>query len=190
MLRFHLACSLVLLAALSTGCLSKNPPLTVRYFEPPRPSIEANSAAGTDLVLVNVGSSKLAQESRMIWRLSPVELAFDDASRWVVQPKVFARRSLEAALLRSGTLDQDTTGPARLNVELTTFEGARSQAQAHVELTARLQPDGAPTLTQRFSASVPLAAVEADALAAGLGTALDDAASSVAAWVSSQLAPK
>lgn len=176
-------------AVLAAGCFSSpGPPPPVRYFEPAR--AEAAPAGRTaEPLRLSVGARAEVREL-MVWRLSEVEVAFDEENRWAASPAGFAEEALVDALFVRGAFHPQDGGRAHgLDVEVQTFEGALSdRPAARVVLVARFAPRSGEPAVGRFEATVPVAARKAPELAQGMGAALARATGELVGWVDGLLA--
>lgn len=182
----------LLAALLGAACISRAPAGQVRFFEPPvgaptdvEPAREPSSA----LHLVRVTAP--AHLGRpMVWRRSEVELVFDEQNRWAAEPASQLEEALRRALfVRGPYVPREGRGAARLEVRLTEYEGHLGRSPlARVALTATISTDERAR-SRRFAASVPLPRAGPEALAQGLGAALDELLEQVRAWLAGELAP-
>ncbi|MBK8979119.1 MAG: membrane integrity-associated transporter subunit PqiC [Planctomycetes bacterium] len=163
---------LALAATLLAGCLSSNPPVEPRFFEPPAPAGPLPELAGFELGRVTCAPHL---DARMTWRLSPVEVAFDERNRWIAPPDVLVGAALAARRPAAGA------PAARLDVHVTAFEAVRGQdLRARVALRATVTPlieAGPDRVAARCEATAEreLASDAPAELATGLGAALDAA---------------
>ena len=187
----------LILTGASAGCLSqKNAPVPVRHFEPSSP--RASTAAIHDVAVDEralrmtlgrvVGPTHL--EEAMSWRLSEIEVAFDDHHHWVAVPPRLVDDALESALFVQGPFREvEDRDAARLDVQLVAFEGVRvAPMRARVAVVAALRPPptidgGSAKLTRRFEAEETLAASTPEALAEGMGAALASLLAELVAWL-------
>lgn len=179
----------IALTALSllTGCLSQNPPLPTRYFEPERSRGERDATWPGRPVQAIHASAPSHLRDRMAWRISAVEMAFDDTHRWVAEPAAMVEDALRAELHeRGGFSPAATTKDNVLEVIVDSFEGRLNEPRiARIELQARFHTENRQsTLLRRFHAEAPLADTGPEALARGIGIALREAAGDILDWVS------
>ena len=91
----------LLLCLVLGSCLSQNPPPVIHYFHPALP--EAAQADTSQLPQpLNLGriSASAYLHEEMVWRISEVELGFDDLNRWVEDPALLLREALEQVLFQ------------------------------------------------------------------------------------------
>ncbi len=164
----------VLLVGL-TACLSSNPPIEVRYFEP-RLDDTVTPFVRSDLVLDRVTAAPHLDQ-RMVWRVSAVEIAYDERNRWISSPA-----ELVEAALRS-SIHTPENGSSRLRVEVVAFEGLQASSEAVIELRCSATSDrDKPPAWNTISARVPLTSDRPEDLAAALGTALAHSVRAVRNW--------
>ncbi len=182
----------LLAALLCAACISRAPAGQVRFFEPPagtttdaEPALQPTSA----LHLLRV-SAPAHLGRPMVWRRSEVELVFDEQNRWAAEPAAQLEEALRRALfVRGPYVPREGRGAARLEVRLTEYEGHLGRRPlARAALTATISTDERAR-SRRFSASTPLPRTGPEALAQGLGAALDDALAQLVAWLAGELAP-
>jgi ABC-type uncharacterized transport system auxiliary subunit len=181
---------LALLAPILAGCLSSNPPETVRYFLPPLPApADAETSAATTrtapaIRLGHVGAA-LHLGDRMVWRISDVEVAPDDSHHWAEAPATLVENALRCVLVEEAGLSLTQTMDAPvLSVQVAAFEGNRTRKTAVVELRASIQ--GKQKGTVRFHVArgeAPVNPESADTLARAMGPALQHACSDLAEWL-------
>ena len=86
------------LCLLLVACLSQNPPPAIHYFQPVLPDLaEPQARPPIPLSLGRIGSSAYLHEE-MVWRVSDVEVGFDDLNRWVEDPALLLREAFEVVL--------------------------------------------------------------------------------------------
>ena len=181
---------LALLALILAGCLSSNPPETVRYFLPalPAPSGSAVSPTttrvGPAIRLGHVGAA-LHLGDRMVWRLSDVELAPDDGHHWAESPATLVENALRCVLVEEAglSLTQAMDAPV-LAIHVAAFEGNRTRKTAVVEFRASIQDEQKGTV--RFHVArgeAPVNPEAADTLARAMGPALHQACADLAEWL-------
>ncbi|MEX1025674.1 MAG: hypothetical protein WD226_11430 [Planctomycetota bacterium] len=176
------------LAWLATGCLAPAPALEERFFElppmvatpvtPPVDAVDRPALSGASV------SANASVQRALTWRLSPVEITFDETALWVEEPAKLVRRALEQRLfeiegfrgspednglhLWMESLEGDISGAAQARVA---FRAVRGEREARIE--------GSAPLTTRTS----------EALVFALGAALDNAFDELAAWIWSHAEP-
>lgn len=158
-LRIGTGASLALLAVLP-GCLNPAAPPPVRYFDPPVLLEAAPASPRTKPVrLVAVTGRRMISEN-IIWRMTDLEVAFDELNRWAEAPDRLVERALRRALFASGALRAIAAGEATehlIEVEVTAFEHRQSEEVARVEIEVlRSDADGL-VQTKRFVAQVAAA---------------------------------
>lgn len=156
------------------GCLSSNPPLPLRYFEPAVEAIEP--VERPELVVDRIVAAPYLDQ-RMVWRLSDVELAYDERNRWVASPSDLVGAAAQRAIHGS------ETGASRLRIEVTAFEGIEETGEAYVELLCTSSSARDRTAQhRRFSARAPLDGDRPDDLARAMGKALSSTMRDAARW--------
>ncbi len=136
-------CALIVAAAvtpLMMGCLSSNPPIDVRVFDPgPRArELLHDFDPPAEAISVKVlGGPGLRRE--MLWRVSDVEVAYDALHQWSVEPAVLVRATLESVFpVPADRFTSLSAGP--WVCEVVAFDNVvepRPAARLHV----RLRPD-------------------------------------------------
>ena len=168
------------------GCLSQRSPATVRWFVPEVPEFEVGGSGADRIVLLQPVQASSHIGRPMVWRLSGVEILFDELSQWGAEPEALVEEALSEALFvqgpfRSSGLGQ--TGTVGLNVELQAFEGVlEGELRAHAELVARLRIQGVEE-TRRFTASARMENRDAESLAEAMGDVLHELARDVRSFV-------
>ena len=112
----------VILLLGATSCLSQGEVDMPRYFHP-RAGVAEQAAS---LTVRRVTAAGYLSE-RMMWRLSNVEVAYDDLNRWAAPPATLIEEALR------GT----APGGAAVDVHVTAFEGDRTRG---VALTSKPPP--------------------------------------------------
>ncbi|MEM7165657.1 MAG: ABC-type transport auxiliary lipoprotein family protein [Planctomycetota bacterium] len=181
-----------------TGCLSQTTPVEIHYYSPNFP-IETRELLrdrfpkdqAADLRLRPVTAAATISES-LTWRVSAVEVAFDETNRWAVAPA----KLLTAALNRHLYLDgpfyvwaNDRSQP-NLYVDLLAFEGNSSNNTALVRLSVKLRHAKRQVPAAReFECVKTLANREPRTLARALSLGLDELAHEVAMWATQEHPP-
>ncbi len=147
------------------GCLSPRPPIEVRYFDPAnpvstdRPAPSASDVSDALALQKGRATASASLGERIVWRLSNVELAFDERNRWADPPATLLDRALNERLFGAGafaaTGDPDS---AELFVHLEAFEGRldATPAEARIVIEARVRHRGGLETVRRFLVSEPL----------------------------------
>jgi len=181
--------SLLPLAFVLVGCLSKTPLPDVRVFQLGEEraaghGASAPTASGTDARPLHVASVEAAPplDLAMVWRLSDVELRFDDMNRWADAPTELVRHRLERAIWAApGLYVPNPNRPAAaLFVEVAAFEGSlegEPRARAVLQVTL-VEEDGSRRLVEA-EAEEPIPDRRPESLARGMGMALDACISEV-----------
>ena len=126
----------------------------------------------------------------MVWRLSEVEVAFDDQHRWVATPSGLVQSALVEALFIGGPYEWvELRDVPQLDVFVTAFEGSMVETPtARVALTATVHDRGEnKAYTQRFASEVPIAERSATALAGGVSLALQKIMAQARGWLDQRL---
>ena len=175
--------------ACTLGCLSSRPALTPRYFVAPTATTAATSIEATapEFRLGRVTAAPHLRE-RLAWRLSDVELAFDEESRWAVPPEEMLREAIERASSRSGRLrESKERGIPQLDVSLENFEGRTENRDALISIRLTWRDGAARSIASRVvRRESPLEEISAESLARALGHALEATAGEVIEWVVSR----
>ena len=108
------------LVLLLGGCLSPSPAPPRRYFDAVVTPAPLEAAVRERCGLRRVNASLHLRQPAMAWRLSPMELAFDEDNLWVAEPSELLRQALEA----NGIGANPRRDIATLDVQLISFEGA------------------------------------------------------------------
>ena len=171
-------------SSLQAGCLSKNPMPPTRYFEPVSVA-SANSAAWNGAPIRQITASAPAHlRDRMAWRVSAVEMAFDESNLWVANPAAMVEQALRSAVQERGGLSPNERGSV-LEVTVEAFEGQLdSPRTARIDLHVSCYADDSNTVELRsFRAEADLSGKGPEDLARGIGIALERAAGDVLDWV-------
>lgn len=166
-----------------SSCLPQIAPEPVRWFMPEVGSFDsASSTHQQPLHLLPVASGSHLREP-MVWRLSSVELFFDEQERWGARPADIARGVFEDALFATGPFDRSEARDAiALSVELQAFEGVYAETDLAVCEIFVVHHDGKLIRQTKFRATSPLVSREPDELARGLGKALRVIAVQLREW--------
>jgi uncharacterized lipoprotein YmbA len=179
---------LVFLVAVLPACLSSAPPLERRFFEPGGGALRTGDVELGRLVVVeSVRAGPTVRESQA-WRLSDVEVAFDETASWIASPAALTHARLLGRVRAATPVDANGERPKPgLNVLVSRFEGVLDgEARARVVLEVQLQwgqVAGKTTERARLEREVPLTARSSDALAIGIGAALDGAVDDLLLWL-------
>lgn len=173
--RTLLSALLLPLLSICAGCLSSKPPVEPRWFTPPVPA----RATAESVALGAVTAAPHLGEP-MTWRLSPVEVAYDETNRWVATPAEL----LAAAAAQC--LRVDGSAPRRLQLHLLTCEAIRGdRTTVHVSFRARLERGGdQPLLQTEFDDTQSCPDDSPESIAAATGTALGRTLTALATWLS------
>ncbi len=176
----------LLCSCASAGCLGSRPALTPRFYLVPT-SIAASPLAHNKAPALRLGRVTAAPHlrDRITWRLSDVELAFDEESRWAVPPEDMLKEAIELSCFVTGRLlESKERGTPTLDVHLESFEGRIPESDAVISIRMTLKDGDARSVASRIvRLEPPLSEVRADTLARALGAALDAAATEIAEWV-------
>lgn len=169
----------------ASGCLSSRPALEPRFYLVPAPAeLAPKVAEGAPKLRLGRVSAAPHLRERIAWRLSDVELAFDEEHRWAVPPEEMTRDAIERACFASGRYRSTSErGTGQLEVHLEEFEGNVRDEVGTVVLRLALSTREGMIFSQRVRREVALPETTADALARTLGAALDAAAQEVVTWV-------
>lgn len=180
------------LSAVATSCLSPRDTPTVRTFLPARAVSLREVESGTRLFLREpevIAASHL--RSPLLWRLSRVEIFYDEANLWAQQPEEIVREALAEMLFGSGPfLMLPARNAPRLEIRVEEFEGLLYEGErARVRITATLLEDSGDVPKRRsFEAERPTGERSSAALARSLGEGLTDVLEEVRDWLISELA--
>ncbi|MEM6674090.1 MAG: ABC-type transport auxiliary lipoprotein family protein [Planctomycetota bacterium] len=167
------------LAAVTAACidLEPDPAPAIRWLSldaraDAEPS-ELPPPAEPALVLARVTVAESIPD-RLVRRISPVEVAYDDLARWNEPLDDALRRALEDELYRRrGFVRRGASSGRTLEVELVTFELAAGQAS--VAAIARLTDfDGVTVFDRRFETAAVVDGSDAGVIAEGLTDGLRD----------------
>ena len=164
-----------------TSCLSQNPPPEIRYFHPALPEIEESPADLRPLSLGRITSAAHLHEE-MVWRISEVELGFDDLNRWVEDPAELLREVLELVLYEEAGFRYETAA-AQLITEfhLRRFEErVGDEPEVCVQLLMTARGPGLAPRRREIHVHAPMTGSGPEAVAEAMGTALYRAARVVA----------
>lgn len=177
-------------SALLTGCLSPGPPLEVRSFEPAAEARLEPTGTPHRLLLGSV-TARAHLDVPMAWRVSGVELKFEQGERWSAPPARLVEDRLRALLYGDGAfVPSPGKTSRRLELVLERFEGrAGDLPRAEVALRASLMDADQAVEIQRFEASEALEGSRGVDLAHGLGSALDRCVLQLAAWLRERTEP-
>jgi len=175
---------LALLSCFFAGCLSPSDPLPVRLFTPPIAVPKPIARSGAAIYLAPVGAAGLV-ESRFAWRLSEVELGYDDLHRWADHPRAFVTSALRAEWFGSGAFEELAVAAGEaweVVVDIEQFEVARSGNQGTALVALRVR---AVRGSVREELVVARASGEGDPgdLARAMGQALAEAARKSREWL-------
>jgi len=189
--RHYLAvCAAVSFCFLGAGCIESRPPLEPRFYLVPTSfEVPQRGEEGAPAVRISSVTSAAHIGERICWRLSDVEVAFDDENRWAVDPRELVRDALEQACFAEGALRQSTERRgAELSVHLEGFEGELEAKEARIVLRAQLstQRDTAQ-FQHRVSFQRSLSGTQTEDLVRVLGELLETAVTEVAKWAEAEL---
>lgn len=171
------------LLAIGTGC--GNAVKFPRYFEPPARKFVAKPPT-PDSPKVRLGQVLAAPHlgTRMAWRISKVEVAYDQLNHWASPPAVMTQVAVERELfIERGFRQSGGADAAILSIDVTAFEGIQETRQAFVELLVAVRDRSGGIHTQRFGATYPATSDDPAALAEAAGEALDRAIGRLASWL-------
>jgi cholesterol transport system auxiliary component len=191
-----LAAALVVVSTSGCALLTKQSPVSMRYFSPEPPRREAPAKSGApagELRLGSVSSGAHLRE-RIVYRGPAYELGFYDDRRWTERPEAYVRRELARALFdeRGFRRVLGATAPT-LEIEVIAFEEVRleSGVAGRVELRVQLHDDARVLLEETIRVDRPASGGTAiEDVVAALGSALDEAARLVADRVSGAAAAR
>jgi ABC-type uncharacterized transport system auxiliary subunit len=163
----------VLLCVLA-GCLLPKPPPSPRYFAPGPSSGEPQGPPVA--VRLGIVRSPIYLREQMTWRRSDVEYGFYEQRRWTELPATYVERALVHELSPTGgTAVGGTTDAPLVTVTLRAFEDVLTPVhEARVALAVEVEDARCVGLRRTFAATRPLATNEPEAVASGIGEALDD----------------
>jgi cholesterol transport system auxiliary component len=189
------------------GCalLTKNDPLTARYFSPEpsgsgalveKPVVaDAGAAARVaepELRLGRITSASYLGE-RIVFRNSPYELGFYDDLRWTEKPETYLRRALSRALFEDGAVRRVVSGASpTLEVELVEFAELKTPAHVGRVRAAYVLYDSRAVLAEStIAVDVPIPAVKDGSqqteIVEGLANGLDSVVKRIVEDVTSRL---
>lgn len=185
-LRSLFTATLLVGAGVGCGNAAKFP----RYFEPP-PRKSVTKTVAADAPRVRVGQVLAAPHlgSRMAWRISDVEVAYEDLNVWASPPSVMTQVAIQRVLfIERGFRQSGGAESAILSIEVTAFEGIQATREAHVELLVAVRDRTGDIHTQRFGAKHPAGGDDPADLATASGVALDEAIGRLARWLEANAA--
>jgi uncharacterized lipoprotein YmbA len=150
-------------------------------------------APSAELRLGRVTAGACGSERVMV-RLSPVEVVFDDERRWTERPEVSLRRALSRALFEElGLASVVRGGGPVLEVELLEFEEVRGPPHVgRVTMSWSLSDERVVSRQQTLKIERPV--VESgragDAVAEAMGAAMREAVDTMARQVRAELTPR
>ncbi|MEJ7926798.1 ABC-type transport auxiliary lipoprotein family protein [Sphingobium sp. AN641] len=189
-----LAAPLAMLVALP-GCISlgAKPPaqlLSLSAAKTVAPGTIRRSGQGASITVADPEAPKTLDTVRVPVRMTPTTLAYVKGAHWADTPRHLFRTLLAETIAANGTrivLDpgQYSADPGqRLMGELIDFGVDAQSRMAIVTFDAVLTGEGGAVLAkQRFSASSPVSAIDADSIGAPLNQAANIVAADVAKWV-------
>jgi len=172
-----------LCALTSVGCLSQNPPAKVRWFVSAEIPFAPVSESNAQPLYLKQVTSRAHLKEPMVWRLSPVELFFDELERWSVPPAALVEGVLFDALFTTGPfVASDARDALELQVHVNLFEGVYGQEDLAVCEIGVVHNDGKLIRQRTFRSTQKLESREPDELARRLGRALYLVALEVREW--------
>ena len=184
-MRSFLVCAVVVLA----GCLLPDPPASPRYFTPVAGDVDATRAP----VAVRLGfvRSPLHLREAMTWRRSDSEYGFYEQRRWTELPSTYVERALTRELFAADEPVATTPEAPLLSAEVRAFEEVLTPAhEARVALAVELADAKCVRLRRTFVSARPLQGDDPNAVAHGVGDALDEVVRAIGAAVRSALATR
>ncbi len=177
----------LLLCLVLGSCLSQNPPPVIHYFHPALPAATQGDSTQVPQPL-NLGRISAAAylHEEMVWRISEVELGFDDLNRWVEDPALLLKEALEQVLYQESGFHYSTAVNA-LSAEfhLRRFEERPvPDGEVCVQLFLTVQRYAETTRNRdEVHVHVPMEGDGPDAAAMAMGSALHQAAQEVAGYL-------
>lgn len=181
----RLPLALAALPFVLTACLSSAPAVTVRYYQLPPVEVAVTEApAPVQVGLGDVKAESLVRDA-LAWRLSPVELTYDDTALWAQPPTVLVRNQCHDWLEARGRLHPNATAALPfVQLRLLRFEGSLDASPlARVVLLAELWRSGQETVRRRFDVGTALPSRSGEGLAIAMGEALDVAFADLEDWL-------
>ena len=176
--------ALVVPLAVLPACITSEPPVPVRYFDPRSPAAARATPPATPIRLrLRAATASRHLDDRMTWRVSPVEVAPDEVHRWIAPPDVLVGDALRDGLLGRGlVVTNDAT--AVLGSHVAAFEVVRSDAGSEAVVTLELDCDtGEGALsTERVTARESLGDASPESVAIGMRDALARAVADAVGW--------
>lgn len=156
-----------------------------RYYQPPSAKLSPRPPPAINpAVRLSTVQSAPHVGRAMTWRLSEVELAFDDLHRWATPPAALTQRRLEELLFIERNFAQaEGAQGTLLMVEVEAFEAVERTREAQVALLVTAQTPGGQTFLERFSARHPAKSASASDIALASGIALQEVLNQVANWI-------
>ncbi len=177
--------ALACLPLAACALLSKNEPLTPRYFtlaEEPEgvrsPRVSSNTGPNGPLLALGRVVAGAQLHERILYRSGDHEVAYYDDRRWSERPDVYLRRALQRALFQERGLREAVSGAApTLQAELQTFEEIRGkEPRVRMQVLIALDDGRTMQLTETVTVDAPVSAAKNDdAQANAVAAAFDEA---------------
>jgi ABC-type uncharacterized transport system auxiliary subunit len=181
---------LLLAPVLLAACLSKNKPIETRYFDPRLPELSGEAVPAGSPLTVRLGYVTAAPflRERIVWRLAPNEVGFDDLNYWAAPPDMLAEDALKRYLVpQNGFVRTDSASADTLYVYVAAFEVDRDGKQVVVQLQATLHEPKGTLQRGAFEAKVGADIDDPRAVAQAAGAALADATRRIGEWLNQTL---
>ena len=171
------------------GCLLPDPPAPPRYFAPDVPA--SQDAPAPVRVRLGIVWSPIYLRESITWRRSEVEYGFYDQRRWTELPSTYVERALLRELFPTGGPVPVTDDVPVLTADVSAFEAILAPVhEARVAIAVLVADSRCVWLRRTFEATRPLANDDPDALARGVGEALDEVAHATGVAVRKALATR
>ncbi len=174
MIRF--ACAAPLLALLLCGCsfIEREPYRTTAYFE--IIPTKAEMLPGTSVSSLSVVSS-IQFSDRMLFKVGPDRLQFDEYNRWVSSPETMFKRYLEIAMAPSATAKSSA------QIKILRFGLDKLAMTANCEILLTVYKSEVPRDSVHLIASVPVKGENAADFVEAMHSAIAEVAAKIAAEI-------
>jgi cholesterol transport system auxiliary component len=184
------AAALTLPGCVSFGGKAPSMLLSLNATQKLAPGVVRTGGSGISITVVEPEAPKTLDTVRIPVQVSPTSVAYIQKVQWVDTPRHLFRNLLSETISATGTVlvldpGQYSADPGRLLLgELVDFGVNAQTRMATVTYDATLASlNGASVSKKRFSASVPVPAIDGGSVGAPLNEAANKVAADVAAWV-------
>lgn len=169
--------------ALAAGCLSSEPPLSIRYFRPA--AVDAGIQPIDDAPAVRIEVVDAARELgvAMLWTTSAVEVGFDESNQWAAPPADLVRDALVRTVHGVAGIPPLEHGHPSVSIYVDRFGGDQPANAGVVSWHATFRDVTGAVRTRTFVSTTSLADDRPESLATAIGESLQRAADKTAAWI-------